>query len=44
MNNTFWVGVFPALGEEEIQKTSDVIHKFVKEKGTVTPCASCAKN
>lgn len=31
MNNTFWVGTFPALGEKELQKTSDLIHKFVKE-------------
>src|SRR5574344_1981406 len=30
MNNTFWVGVFPALGEEEISKISEEIHKFVK--------------
>lgn len=29
MNNTFWVGVFPALTEKELDKTSDVIHKFV---------------
>ncbi len=32
MNNTFWVGVFPALGEKELQKTSDTIHTFVKSK------------
>ena len=30
MNNTFWVGVFPALGENEIERTSCVIHHFVK--------------
>ena len=30
MNNTFWVGVFPALGEKELDKTSDLIHKFIK--------------
>lgn len=32
MNNTFWVGTFPALGEKELSKTSAVIHSFVKEK------------
>lgn len=32
MNNTFWVGTFPALGEKELDKTSDLIHKFVGEK------------
>ena len=31
MNNTFWVGVFPALGEKELNKTSDLIHKFIEE-------------
>lgn len=31
MNNTFWVGVFPALSEKELDKTSDLIHKFIKE-------------
>ncbi len=31
MNNTFWVGVFPALGEKEIEKISDTIHNFVGE-------------
>lgn len=31
MNNTFWVGTFPALGEKEITKIADTIHKFVKE-------------
>lgn len=31
MNNTFWVGTFPALGEKELAKTSAVIHKFVEE-------------
>lgn len=29
MNNTFWVGTFPALGEKELNKTSFVIHEFV---------------
>lgn len=31
MNNTFWVGTFPALGEEEITRIADAIHDFVKE-------------
>lgn len=31
MNNTFWVGVFPALGEKELNKTSTIIHNFIKE-------------
>lgn len=29
MNNTFWVGIFPTLGETEMHKISDVIHKFI---------------
>lgn len=32
MNNTFWVGTFPALGAEEISRISDAIHACVKEK------------
>jgi len=32
MNNTFWVGVFPALGTKELDKTSALIHQFVEEK------------
>lgn len=28
MNNTFWVGTFPALGEKELNRTSELIHKF----------------
>ena len=28
MNNSFWVGVFPALGKTEMNKTSLVIHKY----------------
>ncbi|MBR1907998.1 lipopolysaccharide biosynthesis protein RfbH [bacterium] len=32
MNNTFWVGIYPALGKKELSKTSDLIHKFVEEK------------
>ena len=31
MNNTFWVGTFPALGEEEIARIANTIRKFVKE-------------
>ena len=30
MNNTFWVGTFPALGVDEITRISDTIHEFVK--------------
>lgn len=32
MNHTFWVGTFPALGEEQLSKISAVIHHFIKEK------------
>lgn len=32
MNNTFWVGVYPALGEKELDKTSEAIHGFIKGK------------
>lgn len=32
MNNTFWVGVFPALGEKEISKIADTIRKFIDER------------
>lgn len=32
MNNVFWIGVFPALGEQELNKISELIHKFVEEK------------
>ena len=31
MNNTFWVGTFPALGEEELARVSQTIHNFVQE-------------
>lgn len=31
MNNTFWVGTFPALTEKELSKTSQVIHDFVQK-------------
>ena len=30
MNNTFWVGVHPSLGEKELDKISLEIHKFFK--------------
>ena len=32
MNNTFWVGTFPALGEEEITRIADTIRDFIKQK------------
>ena len=32
MNNTFWVGVYPALGTKEMDRTSGVIHSFIKSK------------
>ena len=32
MNNTFWVGVFPALSKKEMDKISDLVHKFVNSK------------
>lgn len=35
MNNTFWVGTFPALGEAEISRISDAIHACVNEKAGV---------
>ena len=31
MNNTFWVGTFPALGEAEISKIADTIKEFIEE-------------
>lgn len=31
MNNTFWTGTFPALGEKEIKRISDAIHGFFSE-------------
>lgn len=33
MNNTFWVGVYPGLSKEDLNKTSDIIHQFFKTKG-----------
>ena len=35
MNNTFWVGTFPALGKEEITRISDAIHSCVKEYSNI---------
>ncbi len=32
MNNTFWVGTFPALGEKELARTVQVLHEFIQEK------------
>ena len=32
MNNTFWVGTLPALGEKEITKIANTIKEFVKSK------------
>ena len=34
MNNTFWVGVFPALGEAEMSKIASTIKDFVNYKKT----------
>ena len=31
MNHTFWVGTFPALGKEELQRTTALIKEFVKQ-------------
>lgn len=31
MNNTFWIGTFPALGEKDITKISQTIHQFIKK-------------
>ncbi len=32
MNNTFWVGTFPALGDEEIDRISGTIKEFINSK------------
>ena len=32
MNNTFWVGVYPGIDKFALQKTSNLIHKFIKDK------------
>lgn len=31
MNNTFWVGVYPALGEKELDKTVRVVREFMEK-------------
>jgi CDP-6-deoxy-D-xylo-4-hexulose-3-dehydrase len=31
MNNTFWVGIFPALGKKEMDKISNLIHEFINK-------------
>lgn len=31
MNNTFWVGCYPGLGETELRKTSDILHEFLSK-------------
>ena len=33
MNNTFWVGVHPSVEINELDKISDLIHKFIKTNG-----------
>ncbi|MFN7311589.1 MAG: hypothetical protein ACK5T0_09520 [Vampirovibrionales bacterium] len=35
MNHTFWVGVYPSLGETELARSSALIHAFVAENATV---------
>lgn len=32
MNNTFWVGVYPGLEEQDLNKISKLIHLFIKER------------
>lgn len=31
MNNTFWIGTFPALNEKELDKVSELIHRFIRD-------------
>lgn len=31
MNNTFWIGTFPSLGEKELAKISAAIHSFISK-------------
>ncbi len=33
MDHTFWVGTFPALGEEELSKTVQTIRQFIDKNG-----------
>ena len=35
MNSTFWVGTFPALGENEINRIAEAIHSFVNKKNKI---------
>ena len=30
MNNSFWVGIFPALRKKEMDRISSLIHEFIK--------------
>lgn len=40
MNNTFWVGTFPALGDEEIDRIAGTIIEFINGKVPVSCLAS----
>jgi CDP-6-deoxy-D-xylo-4-hexulose-3-dehydrase len=31
VDNTFWIGVFPGIGEPEVEYVLDVIHRFSRE-------------
>ena len=33
MNNAFWIGVYPGMGEEKIDYMTDMIKQYLKEKG-----------
>ncbi|MFA5108888.1 MAG: DegT/DnrJ/EryC1/StrS family aminotransferase, partial [Candidatus Micrarchaeia archaeon] len=33
MNNTFWIGVYPGMSEEQLEYMADEIISFVKKKG-----------
>lgn len=35
MNNTFWVGVYPGIGKKELDKTSGLIHEFIRINNAV---------
>ena len=30
VNNTFWIGVYPGLGNEELSYVLEIFHKFLK--------------
>ena len=32
MNNTFWIGTFQGLDEKDLEITSELFHKFIKER------------